>query len=144
MPHATAPGCHVPVNGTNTLIKVKCTYVSARIATTWTPVKIRARPPRKRCRSNSHAGLGWPPITRVDRASPQMTEAAARPHATMPAARAAYHVICDVIGLALPRPLGPGFGSTGRLREGIAPGLRSEIPSRDRRSVLRPSPCSPG
>ena len=33
MPQATAAGCHVPVNGTSTSVRPKCTYESAMIAT---------------------------------------------------------------------------------------------------------------
>src|SRR2546425_9508954 len=76
------------------------------MAPTWRPVKIRASPPRNRWRSNSHAGRGFLPRARVDSARPHTTDAVARAQATIPEARAAYHVTCGLTGSRSPQGRG--------------------------------------
>ncbi len=63
-------------------------------------VKMTAAPPRKRCRSVSHAGVGRPRVSRVLRSRPQMTDAVSSPHATNPVARARNHHSCEFMSLA--------------------------------------------
>src|SRR4029079_3448861 len=91
IPHATAPGCHVPVKGTRTLNTLKLTNESSTIAVTCTAVNTTARPPRNRCTSSSQFGRGRLPRTFVLSASPQSTLTASSTHATIPAERVAYH-----------------------------------------------------
>src|SRR6185369_12197441 len=59
-----------------------------------------AAPPRKRCRSVSHAELGRPRVKHVLSSKPQMTDAVRSPHATKPVARARNHHSCVFISSA--------------------------------------------
>src|SRR4051794_1329243 len=107
MPHATASGCHEPVNGTSTSVIPKLVYVSSRIAPTCTPTNATASAPRYRCRLRSHAGAGLRPSALVASNSPHTIVARISAQATMPLERATYHgtlsmaqlpplLVCDV------------------------------------------------
>src|SRR5438034_122913 len=62
------------------------------MAPTCTAVNMVASPPRKRCRSSVHAGLGRCPnaLALLEMARPHTTDAVSSAHAMSPAARAMY------------------------------------------------------
>ena len=82
-PYATAPGRQCDAMGTNRSTSEKPTKVSNSSPIRWTPTNTNASPPRKRWRSNAHAGRGRR-MGRIDSTSPQPTAPSSSAHAIRP------------------------------------------------------------